>query len=147
VICVTPVLLDAGVEHGPEQHPDYYRSDFSEIHLVDGIVATASNMQQRISFVKHFIFQRILTAVYKVGYLPDLPNRGARMKTANFAQMIKDLIGKGWTQEKISERTGIPQPNISRYQNGGKVGDGQYAIALSQLHESVVRGRRTKRAT
>lgn len=34
------------------------------------------------------------------------------------ADMIKDLRARGLTQTEISKRTGIPQPRLSRWENG-----------------------------
>lgn len=53
--------------------------------------------------------------------------------------LVEALIGRGWTQKQIEERTGIPQPTVSKIARGdvSDVMSKSYR-ALLALHQEVV---------
>jgi transcriptional regulator with XRE-family HTH domain len=53
-------------------------------------------------------------------------------------QLVEALLGQGWTQKQIEERTGIPQPTISKIARGD-VADvmSKTYLAILALHQEV----------
>lgn len=54
-------------------------------------------------------------------------------------QLVEGLTSKGWTQKQIEERTGIPQPTVSKIVRG-EVSDvmSKTYLALLDLYQQVM---------
>lgn len=64
--------------------------------------------------------------------------------------LIKRLRARGLTQSEIARRSQIPQPRLSRWENGEVAAGADDALRLLQLESELVRkagGHKPKRAT
>jgi transcriptional regulator with XRE-family HTH domain len=53
-------------------------------------------------------------------------------------ELLLAIRATGLTQTEISKRTGIPQPRISRWENGAAPDSADDALKLQQLHRELV---------
>lgn len=53
--------------------------------------------------------------------------------------LIKALRATGLSQTEIARRTGIPQPRLSRWENGDTPDAADDALKLRALHEQVAK--------
>lgn len=60
--------------------------------------------------------------------------------------ILRRLRAAGLSQTEISKRTGIPQPRLSRWENGGAPDTADDALRLAQLAEAIGREQSTPAA-
>lgn len=62
------------------------------------------------------------------------------IRPMNTQQIIQELRKLGWSQQRIAAEIQVPQPRISRWENGDGVRSGDDALALHDLLQREIGG-------